>query len=197
MRPEPFITWSDNSIDMAQKRTGDRRVAMVLMVIAIVSAFTTSGLVVGRGQMLKAQAKEREKGPEALAFHLVTVDGKRLNSTDLRGRPVLLDLMATWCVVCRDQMPMLNDTFNKHKDKMAFVSIDMDQYETDEQLRAFRDQYKAQWPFAMDRTGSVFGAFYPEGYPTLVLLDSEGRVVYMFEGGIGQADLDSAIGLVL
>jgi len=182
---------------MGRKAGGDHRVVMAIIVIAIVSAGTMAGLVVDRGQVLKAQAKERDKGPVALAFHLVTVDGTRLNSTDLRGKPVLLDLMATWCGVCREEMPMLNDTYSKDKDRIAFVSIDMDTYETDEQLRAFRDQYKAPWPFALDRTGSVFGAFYPDGYPTLVIIDSEGRVVLMHEGAIGQADLDSAIGLVL
>lgn len=182
---------------MAQRRTGDGRVAMAIVVVSIIIASSATGLVATRGQALRAFEEEHKKGPFALDFHLVTIDGKPLNGTDLRGRPVVIDLMATWCGVCRVQMPMMNDTYNKHKGEMTMVSIDLDAYETDEQLRAYRDQYHAQWPFALDRTGSVFGAFYPGGYPTLVFMDRDGRVVLMHEGAISQADLEADIALII
>jgi thiol-disulfide isomerase/thioredoxin len=182
---------------MVRRAAKEPSTAMAVMVlIVVISAGTAVGIVAKRGQELKGYRAEKEKGPVALDFSLVSVDGKRLNLSDYRGRPVVVDLMATWCGVCREEMPMLNDTYNKYKDRVVFLSIDVDWVETDEALRAFRDQYKVDWTFALDRTGAAYGAFYPEGYPTLVILDKDGRIVFTHEGAISQADLDGAIKLV-
>jgi len=182
---------------MRRRAAREPSTAMAVMVlIVLIMAGTAVGLVAKRGQELKDYRAEKEKGPVALDFSLISVDGERLNLSDYRGRPVVLDLMATWCGVCREEMPMFNETYNKYKDRVVFVSIDMDWIETDEALRAFRDQYNVKWTFALDRTGSVYGAFYPEGYPTLVILDKKGRIVFTHDGAIGQADLEDAIKLV-
>jgi len=179
---------------MAKKVTeGPSTALLIITVLSLVVSGTTVGLVAQRGQELKALEKEQKKGPIALDFELVTVDGKVMRLSDLKGKPVLLDLMATWCSACRQEMPMLNDTYNAHKDKIYFLSIGMDWFENDSQLRAFKDQYKVKWTFALYRAGAAYGAFYVSAYPTTILLDKDQRIVFRSEGEISQQDLDAAL----
>ena len=172
-----------------------RTALVVIVVLSLVVSATATALVAQRAAELRDAERERERGEFVLEISLITIDGEMLNISDFkaRGRPVLVDLMATWCGVCRMQMPMMNATYNAYKDKIDFVSIDTDWYETDEDLREYRDDYGAEWDFAMDRAGSAFGAFYPDAYPTLIIIDRDGRVVFSHDGAITQADLLKAV----
>jgi len=176
---------------------GPSTALLVITVLSLILGGSTVGLVAQRGAELKALEKEQKNGPVALDFELVTVDGKIMKLSDLKGKPVLLDLMATWCSACRQEMPLLNSTYNDHKDQIYFLSIGMDWFENDSQLRAFRDQYKVQWTFALDRAGAVYGAFYAANYPTTILLDKDQRIVFRYEGEISQQDLDAALAKVM
>jgi thiol-disulfide isomerase/thioredoxin len=175
---------------------GPSTALLMITVLSLVLGGSTVGLVAQRGQELKALDKEQKKGPIALDFELVTVDGKVMKLSGFKGKPVVLDLMATWCSACRDEMPMLNASYNAHKDKIDFISIGMDWFENDSQLRGFRDQYKVQWTFALDRAGSAYGAFYVSAYPTLIILDKDQRIVFRHEGEISQPDLEAALAKV-
>jgi thiol-disulfide isomerase/thioredoxin len=175
---------------------GPSTALLIITVLSLVLGSTTVGLVAQRGQEIKALEKEQGKGPVALDFELVTVDGKVMKLSDLKGKPVLLDLMATWCSVCRMSMPLLNQTYNAHKDQIYLLSIDVDWFETDAQLKEFRDEYNAKWTFALDRTGSAYGAFYVSAYPTYIILDKDQRIVFRHEGEISQQDLEAALEMV-
>jgi len=164
----------------------------VTLVILVLAGSLVGAVVVRQGQLDRA-----EGGPMALDFSLTTIDDQVLNLSDLRGRPVVLDLMATWCGPCRQQMPDLNRTYNDYSDRVVFLSIDMDWSETDEQLRDFRDEFGAEWSFAIDKTGSVYGAFFPTGYPTVILLDEDGRVVKRHTGAMEEVDLRADLDALL
>lgn len=179
---------------MAKMATKDPSMALLIItVLSLVLGGTTTGLAAQRGQELKALDKDQKKGPVALDFELITVDGKVLRLSDLKGGPVFLDLMATWCSACRAEMPTLNASYNSHKDTVTFISVGMDWFENDTQLRVFKNQYKAQWTFALDRDGQVFGAFYASAYPTAILLDKDHRIVFRFEGELDQSRLEAAL----
>jgi thiol-disulfide isomerase/thioredoxin len=165
-------------------------ITLVILVLA--------GSLVGAVGVRQGQLERAEEDAEALDFTVTTIDGDILTLSELRGKPVVLDLMATWCMPCRQQMPELNRTYNDYSDRVTFISIDMDWSETDQQLREFRDEFGAEWAFAIDMTGSVYGAFFPTGYPTVVLIDEDGRVVKRHTGAMGEGvlrtELDGLLG---
>lgn len=172
---------------------GPSTALLIITVLSLVLGGTATGLVAQRGQELRALDKDLKKGPKALDFELVTIDGKVLRLSDLKGRPVFLDLMATWCSACRAEMPTLNASYNAHKDTVTFISIGMDWSENDTNLRDFKNQYTVQWTFALDRDGQIFGTFYASAYPTAILLDKDHRVVFRFEGEMGAPELEAAM----
>jgi hypothetical protein len=65
--------------------------------------------------------------------------------------------------------------------------------DTDDMLRDFRDEFGADWRFAVDKGDAVFGAFFPDGYPTLVLIDHHGGIVFQHSGLMEEAELDGYV----
>lgn len=119
---------------------------------------------------------------------LVAFDGARLNLSDLRGKPALLDFYATWCVTCKQQAPVLARAREAYGDNLTIVSITIDPTDDHARVQAFRDEVRrstlgtwgreipADWLFAFDPAGEATRGFSVTGIPREVLLDADGRI---------------------
>ena len=72
----------------------------------------------------RAQANEVRVGQPAPAATLVTLDGKRLSTQELIGQVVILTFWATWCVPCRDELPLLSTYAAEHAVQGLSVLVD-------------------------------------------------------------------------
>lgn len=126
------------------------------------------------------------------ALVLQSVEGAPLDLATLAGRPVVVNLWATWCAPCRREMPLLRDAAAEHPE-VAFVLAD--QGESPEQVRAFLAE--ADVPLGLvyldpeRRLGDYFDA---PGYPITLFFDSRGRPVYRKLGELSRADLTEGLG---
>ena len=65
---------------------------------------------------LSVKANDLHVGAKAPPATLVTLDGKKISTPDLLGQVVILTFWATWCVPCRDELPLLSDYAVRHSD---------------------------------------------------------------------------------
>ena len=80
------------------------------------------------------------------------LDGPDFDLMKYRGRPVMLNIFATWCGPCNDEMPIVVDASTKYADKdLAIIGIDVD--EKDNTVRGFRKKFSIPFPIAMDENG--------------------------------------------
>lgn len=115
-------------------------------------------------------------------FALVTTRGESVNLSAFRGRVLVVDLMATWCVPCRAQMEHLNAVRDAYDESaVAILSVGTDAGESNAALDAFAEQYHGDWPFARDTDG-VSRKLGLRILPKLVVIDPEGRVVFENQG---------------
>jgi thiol-disulfide isomerase/thioredoxin len=83
-------------------------------------------------------------GKAAPSLRLKTLDGKDFDLSSLRGKSVLVDFWATWCMPCRESMPNLAKLYDEHKDKgLVLVSISKDDDPAD--AARFVAKYKYSW----------------------------------------------------
>lgn len=165
---------------------GSKGMERAVILVVVMTSLVVAGSTALKGDQLARLEDER---PKALDFRLETIDGEGFLLSELKGKAVVVDLMATWCQECRRQMPVLKGVHEDMSADLDIVTVDVDWYETDEQLRAFRDELELPWRVALDKQASVYGAFFPEGLPTLVVIDKDGRVAARHTGEISEQDL--------
>jgi peroxiredoxin len=100
--------------------------------------------------------------------------GALVSLSDFRGRIVVLNFWATWCPPCRAEMPEFQRTFEERGDNLVVLAVDFQ--ETDEQVRAFLDEFGVTFPVVMDRDGKVRQHYGVLGLPGTFFIDREGIV---------------------
>lgn len=121
-------------------------------------------------------------------------DGSHFSLSDqlsADGRPVILNLWASWCLPCREEMPDLS-TFATAHPSILVVGIAVD--DTEAHARAFVDELRPSYPVGFDDSGDLAERFQAPGLPTTVLIDANGVVRKRWTGPVTAADLSSALG---
>jgi peroxiredoxin len=122
-------------------------------------------------------------GMQAEDFRLADLSGKEQSLSQYRGKIVLLNFWATWCKPCTTEMPAMQASFDKLRDK-GFVVIAVNELEDDARVREHIKQYGHTFPVLMDRDNTVANQFGVFGLPVSVFIDQEGRVQEYLKGGL-------------
>jgi len=116
-------------------------------------------------------------------FRLVDLDGKTHSLSQYRGKVVLVNFWATWCKPCTTEMPAMQASFDKLRDK-GFVVLAINELEDDAKVRDHIKQYGHTFPVLMDRDNKVANQFGVFGLPVSVFIDQQGRVQEYIKGGL-------------
>ena len=122
-------------------------------------------------------------GMPAEDFHLVDLEGNSQSLSQYRGKIVLVNFWATWCKPCTTEMPAMQASFDKLRDK-GFVVLAINELEDDVKVREHIKQYGHTFPVLMDRDNKVANQFGVFGLPVSVFIDQQGRVQEYIKGGL-------------
>ncbi|MDP2383996.1 MAG: TlpA disulfide reductase family protein [Nitrospirota bacterium] len=122
-------------------------------------------------------------GMPAEDFRLVDLEGNAQSLSQHRGKIVLVNFWATWCKPCTTEMPAMQASFEKLRDK-GFVVLAINELEDDVKVREHIKQYGHTFPVLMDRDNKVANQFGVFGLPVSVFIDQEGRVQEYIKGGL-------------
>ena len=120
-------------------------------------------------------------GDIAPNFTMEYTTGEKVTLTDLRGKIVVLQFTASWCSVCRKEMPHLEkDVWQQFKEKgLVLVGIDRD--EPIETVIQFQKDMGTTYPLALDPGAEIFGLFADKnsGVTRNVVIDQQGKIVFL------------------
>lgn len=125
-------------------------------------------------------------------LNLTTLQGSPASLSDYLGSVVLVNLWATWCPPCREEMPALQAFYEKYKDE-GFVLIAIDQGETPQEVAAFAAEYNLTFPLWLDPMSAAGRAFETINLPSSYVIDRSGRVRLMWIGGISEKNLEKYV----
>lgn len=123
---------------------------------------------------------------------LITLDGDPVSLADFRGSVVLVNLWATWCPPCRQEMPTLNAFYDRYKDQ-GFILIGIDQEEPREVVEPFVQEYGLTFPVWLDEDYLSEQAFKTVHLPSSYVIGRDGRVRLMWIGAISQENLEKSV----
>ena len=133
-----------------------------------------------------AEALANGKNPVAPAFTLSRLDapGTKLSLADLKGKPVVVDFWASWCIPCKDEAPALQKTYEKYRAQgLTVLGIDAQDFRGD--ARSFAKRFGVTYPVVYDGSGSTLGKWGVTGFPETFFVDRSGKLVgERIQGGI-------------
>lgn len=119
---------------------------------------------------------KNQVGKEAPTFTLKS-DSNILHSLkDFKGKVVYLDLWASWCKPCREEVPAFKELFNKYNDRnVVFIGIAVSDGEKEWRKALSQDQ--PTWLQLYDKDNVVWNAYVANSIPRFILIDKEGKIV--------------------
>lgn len=123
---------------------------------------------------------------------LVDLEGARVSLRDYFGNVVLVNLWATWCPPCKEEMPALQTFYENHKSD-GFVLIAIDQEETLEVVEPFVAEFGLTFPVWLDEEYQAQREFNTMSLPSSFLIDRTGRVRLMWVGGVSEEFLEKYV----
>ena len=121
-------------------------------------------------------------GEIAPDFEMSMPDGTKMKLSSLRGKVVMLQFTASWCGVCRKEMPYIeSDIWLKHKNNPQFALFGIDRDEPAKTVLKFIKLTGVTYPIGLDPKGNIFGLYAEKdaGITRNVIIDREGRIVML------------------
>mgnify|MGYP006373216947 FL=1 len=121
-------------------------------------------------------------GDIAPELEMELTDGQKVKLSDLRGKVVMLQFSASWCGVCRKEMPFIeSDIWQKHKANPNFALYGVDRDEPVETVKAFAEKTGVTYPLALDPGADHFAKYADRkaGITRNVLIDKTGKIVML------------------
>lgn len=125
----------------------------------------------------------QDTNQETHDFVFINMDNNEEKLSDHRGKIVILDLWATWCGPCKNQMFELIKTYNHytHED-LEILSINIDKREDTNDIISFQNLFKENgyplnWTFGMEKNENLEKYMPDGGIPTICVFDKDGNLV--------------------
>jgi peroxiredoxin len=121
-------------------------------------------------------------GDMAPDFSMKLTTGKTVKLSDLRGKIVMLQFTASWCSVCRKEMPFIErDIWQKHKANSKFCLMAVDRDEPLETVQNFAKSIPISYSIGLDPKADIFALYAQReaGITRNVIIDKTGKIVFL------------------
>lgn len=150
---------------------------LLFFLITLLVCFTSFGQeknVYAEGYIVKV-------GDKAPDFIINEAGGKSYKLSDLKGKVVMLQFTASWCSVCRTEMPFIEKEIWKENRAAGLVLIGIDRDETVEKVLQFKKNIQVTYPLALDPGANIFGLFALKeaGVTRNVIIDRSGKIIFL------------------
>jgi thiol-disulfide isomerase/thioredoxin len=142
---------------------------------------------------LRATLSYKFAGGQAPVAVFTGADGRDVSLSDFAGRPLLVNIWATWCAPCKAEMPTLDALAEMEEGRVSVIAVSQD-LEGRTPVRVFFDKAAiANLEPYTDRDNALLAAFGNNiALPTTILYNSEGREVWRVMGGVEWDDTEMA-----
>ena len=123
-----------------------------------------------------------EIGDQVPAYGARSLDGDSVEFNQFRGKPLLVNLWATWCAPCRVEMPEIQELYERYGDRVRVVGVSLDSRGSEAQVRRFIENLGVTFSILLDPDERVVRQFKTIGVPATFLIDAEGTLRHRWWG---------------
>lgn len=123
-------------------------------------------------------------GSQAPDFTLRTLDGEIVTLSGLRGRPVLVNMWASWCTPCKYEMPAIQKVYEEFSGQgFVVLAVNLTKKDNLTAVASFVEEYGLTFPVLLDVDGQVEKAYQLRGLPSSFFIDGDGIIQSVVIGG--------------
>lgn len=138
---------------------------------------------------LDRQARPPEIGQPAPAYRTISLTGDSVSLDQAHGRVLLLNVWATWCHPCRQEIPILQALHERYAVRgLELVGVSVDARGEEETIREFARDFRMTYPLWLDPDERVQSTFLAIGVPATFLIDREGVLRWRHVGPVRAND---------
>lgn len=188
-----------SSAPLAQRRNAIVIGSLVLLAIIIVVALARYNSVAPSATVPNNAASPLAVGQKAPDFSVSTTEGPFTLSKS-ESKPTLLEVFASWCPHCQREVKVIDPLYDEYKDKINFVAVNGDARgidgvspETQADVIDWKQKFGVNYPVAFDPDLTVAHEYLQSGFPTVVLIGTDGTVEAVRDGEIPGPDLKAVL----
>lgn len=185
--------WADGRI---------RKAGTLLVILLLAVMVFRGGMPAGNVPVAHAWAQPVDKHPFPGAIPAPSLDGGLewintsgpLDTKDLRGKFVLLDFWTYCCINCMHILPELKKLEEKYPNELVVIGVHSAKFETEKDAQNIRDavqRYEIVHPVVNDANHALWDKFHVESWPSLRVIDPEGKIIAGHSGEISFEVLDA------
>ena len=151
------------------------KVTIIITALLLITSCFSGKKADERGYIVKI-------GDKVPNFELKLTDGTTKSIKSFRGKYVMLQFTASWCGVCRQEMPYIeSEIWQKFKDNPKFELFGIDLKESAEQTLEFAQQIPVTYPITLDPDGKIFELFCDPkaGVTRNIIIDPDGKIILL------------------
>jgi peroxiredoxin len=140
-----------------------------------------SSISFSQGKKVNDEGYIVKVGEMAPDFTIKEAGGKSYKLSDLKGKVIMLQFTASWCSVCRTEMPFIEKEIWQNKKSAGMVVIGIDRDEPVEKILQFKKDIAVTYPLALDPGADIFGLFAEKnaGVTRNVIIDRSGKIIFL------------------
>ena len=129
-------------------------------------------------------------------FTVYDAQGNPVKLSDMRGKPVVINLWASWCSPCKNEMPGFQNLAQKYDGEVVFMMVNVTGIDTMEDAQAFIQSQGYTFPVYYDKDNSAATNYYSGSVPMTYFINSDGEYVTHAVGAIDESLLEKGIGMI-
>ena len=137
-----------------------------------------------------------EPGGQAPDFALRDMDREIVRLSDFRGKPIVLNFFASWCVPCLVEMPLIQDA-HLRAEAAGYVVLGIAVQDSRGALRSLSESMGLTFPMVLDGDNSVGIAYHVVGPPATFFIDENGKIISVVAGTIEAETLEQELAKLL
>jgi len=172
------------------------RLALSALLVALPSCGDKEPPRTDAAQAENADAAGSTPAPRSdatLDFRGETLRGEPFALADLRGDVVLLNVWASWCEPCKEELPTLADLYRERgHEGLKVVGVSIDAVRAHNEVRRLVQEHRVPYPIVLDPKSTIVPILKVNGYPTTVIIGRDGEVRWRRDGLIERDDPEVA-----
>lgn len=142
----------------------------------------------------QAQAGQSRKAPDITVYD---PDGNSVKLSNMQGKPVVLNVWASWCNPCKQEMPDFQKAYEKYDGQLQFMMVNLTGQDSLANAKALLEQTGYSFPVYYDTDNSAAVNYNTGSIPATFFIDKDGNLVTYAIGAIDEATLEQGIGMIM